>query len=305
MLVLICSGQGRQTPHMFDLFAHAPHADPVFEAAAETLGCDPRAFVQTASHDALHRNLTSQLLCVTRALAAHRCLAPSLHERTFVAGYSVGEMAAWGIAGIWSVKDTLTLTAQRARCMDAASGPDDTLGFVRGLSREQVNALTADAGCAVAIMNPGTLFIIGGKRECVLRACTNALHAGATHAGLMPVHVASHTATLASAVPAFEALLRAIPCTLPPAEISLIGAADASVIRTPSTALSGLAAQIAHPVDWAGVLESLAERRVHHFLELGPGGALADMARAAYPALRVRALDDFHSLDGIRDWMAA
>ena len=40
-------------------------------------------------------------------------------------------------------------------------------------------------------------------------------------------------------------------------------------------------------------------------LELGPGHALATMARDALPEARVHALADFRSADGVRDWIAA
>jgi [acyl-carrier-protein] S-malonyltransferase len=47
----------------------------------------------------------------------------------------------------------------------------------------------------------------------------------------------------------------------------------------------------------------MVEAGVDTVLELGPGAALATMVRTSYPALRVRAFDDFRSLDGVRDWL--
>ena len=57
-------------------------------------------------------------------------------DRLIVAGYSVGEVAAWGVAGLLGATDTLDLVARRAEAMDAASPPGDGLLFVRGLSRD-------------------------------------------------------------------------------------------------------------------------------------------------------------------------
>ena len=112
-------------------------------AATDVLGEDPRRFVRDVEDAALHRNRASQLLNVTRALVAQSCLASALPPRLLVAGYSVGEMAAWGLAGVWSVADTQRLTARRAELMNQASGSDDTLGFVRGLSYAAIEALVA------------------------------------------------------------------------------------------------------------------------------------------------------------------
>ncbi len=303
MLALICSGQGRQTRDMFDIFTGEAAAEPVFAAAADVLGQDPRQFIHNIDDAAIHLNRNSQILCVTRSLAAASCLAAAFPPRILLAGYSVGEMAAWGIAGVWSEADTLRLTARRAEIMDRASGADDALGFVRGLSRETVDAMAAQFGCAIAIVNPNQLFIVGGEREDLGRLCAVARAAGAAHAGLLPVTVASHTARLIQAVPLFEDALRSIEPRSIAYDRKLIGVASAEAIFTPAKALPSLASQLAHVIDWSATLTALIEQGADQVLELGPGGALADMMRVASPSIRVRALDDFHSLDGARAWL--
>lgn len=305
MLAILCSGQGRQTRSMFDLYAGAPEAEPVFAAATAVLGEDPRRFVQEAEDAALHRNRTSQLLNVTRALVAHACLAPAFPPRLLVAGYSVGEMVAWGIAGVWSVADTLRLVARRAEFMDQASGNDDALGFVRGLGYAAIEALAAQSGCGIAIVNPGQLFVVGGAREDVARLCHEALQMGASHSGLLPVQVASHTARLSRAVDPFEQALRATEPQPTTSGRKLLGATNAEVILSPADALKGLASQLATTIDWNAVLIALVEQGVDRVLELGPGSALADMVRAAHPSVRARALDDFRSIEGAKDWLRA
>lgn len=290
---------------MFDLFADAPEAEPVFAAATDVLGEDPRRFVRDAEDGALHRNWASQLLNVTRAQVAQSCLASALPPSLLVAGYSVGEMAAWGLAGIWSVADTQRLTARRAELMNQASGCDDTLGFVRGLSYAAIEALAAQWGCAIAIFNPGQLFVVGGAREDVARVCSEALQAGASHSGLLPVQVASHTARLGGAVEPFEQALRAIAPQRTTSRRKLLGAANAEAILNPADALKGLASQLASTIDWNAVLIALIEQGADRMLELGPGSALADMVHAAYPSVRVRALDDFRSIEGARRWLRA
>jgi [acyl-carrier-protein] S-malonyltransferase len=303
MLALLCSGQGRQTQAMFDLFANAPDGEPIFAAASDLLGDDPRRFIHRVDDAALHDNRASQLLCVTRALVAHSCLASALPQTLLLAGYSVGELAAWGVAGIWSAANTLQLTARRADIMDQTSGANDTLGFVRGLNRGTVDALVARFKCSIAILNPDQLFIVGGDRNDVERFCTHALGAGATNAGLVPVHIASHTARLAAAVLPFKQALDAVEPQRIARKCKLIGAASAETIFKPADALAGLASQLAGAIDWSATLAALIEQGADRMLELGPGGALADMVRKAYPSVRVRALDDFHSLDGAIAWL--
>ncbi|TWB15309.1 [acyl-carrier-protein] S-malonyltransferase [Nitrospirillum amazonense] len=301
-LALLCSGQGRQDRGTFALLAYEPAARPILDAATRLLGAHPAEFCRTAPEEALHANREGQLLCVARALAAAAALFPDgAPPETIVAGYSVGEMAAWGIAGVWPPADTLALVDRRAQAMDLAGGPDDQLAHVRGLARETVERLARRFDCAIAIVNPGRLFIVGGTRAATEAFCAAALDAGAARAGPMSVRVASHTPRLAGAVAPFAAALAATPTQAP--ALRLMTASGATLVTRPGQALAGLAAQLAETIDWAAVLEALAERGVTTVLELGPGRALADMAAAALPTADVRALDDFHGLAGARAWL--
>lgn len=129
---LLCSGQGGPLRSMFALLECAALAQPVFTAATSFLGADPRALVTKADDAALRCNRTSQILCVTRALAAAACL--ELNGPLVIAGYSVGEMAAWCIAGLWSIEETFKLTIIRAQMMDETDREGGGLGFIRGLN---------------------------------------------------------------------------------------------------------------------------------------------------------------------------
>ncbi|NLS16283.1 acyltransferase domain-containing protein [Rhizobium sp. P40RR-XXII] len=303
-LALLCSGQGHQNREMFGLLAAEPAAHPVFEAATAVLGTHPTDFCRTASETALHANREGQILCVTRALAIARALFPvGAPSETMVAGYSVGEMAAWGVAGVWSPMDTLRLVDQRARAMDAVGGPDDGLGYVRGLPRATVEQLAGRFGCAIAIVNPDLLFIVGGDRRSIDALCTAALEEGAARAAPMMVHVASHTPRLAGAVAPFDNALASAVMSRP--TLRLMTASGATLVADPHRARKGLARQVAERIDWADVIEALGERGMTAILELGPGRALAEMAAAALPSVKVRAVDDFHSLAGVKVWLAA
>nr|WP_211106560.1 acyltransferase domain-containing protein [Nitrospirillum iridis] len=301
---MLCSGQGRQDRDSFSLLADAPAAVPAFAAAAAILGDHPANFCRTAPIATLHANREGQILCVTRALAAAAALFPNgVPADTIVAGYSVGEMAAWGIAGVWPPAETLRLVDHRARSMDVAGGPDDQLAYVRGLPRGTVERLAERFGCAIAIVNPDRLFIVGGPRSAAEALCAAALREGAARAAPMAVHVASHTPRLAGAVAPFAAALAAIPTQRP--TLRLMTASGATLVSRPQQALAGLAGQVAETIDWAELLEALGERGVTRILELGPGRALADMAAAVLPIAEVRALDDFRGLAGARAWLTA
>ncbi|MEJ1969135.1 MAG: acyltransferase domain-containing protein [Rhizomicrobium sp.] len=304
-LAILCSGQGRQHPGMFALTGDAPQAAELFAHAASLLGGrDPRDIVRTETGEALHRNRIGQVLCTLQALAAAAALRDVLPDRRIVAGYSVGEVAAWGVAGFVRPADTLDLVARRVDAMDAASPRGDGLLFVRGLSRDAVDGLCARHDAAIAIVNPGEAFVLGGSRAALDALAAEAKAMKAPRVVDIRVEVASHTKRLAAASTAFRASLNHLAVRpWPPAGIRLLSGVDGAPVLDVGVGLDKLAAQISQTVQWADCLQACIEAGTTAFLELGPGPALSEMAAGAYRDIPARCLDDFRTLQGVRAWL--
>jgi [acyl-carrier-protein] S-malonyltransferase len=304
-LALLCSGQGPQHPAMFALTGAAPAAAALFARAAALLdGRDPRDLVGEADDAALHENRIGQLLCTLQAVAALAALPELAAGRRIVAGYSVGEVAAWAVAGLVEPAAALDLAAARAAAMDAAGRPGDGLLFLRGLAREAVDRLCRRHGAAVAIVNPGGAVVLGGSGEALAALATEARDAGAERVTRIGVAVASHTPRLASAVAPFRAALDRVAMRprLPPG-VRLFAGVDAAPVLDLDRGRDALARQVASPILWAETLAAAVEAGATAWLELGPGRALAAMAESAHPGIPARSLEDFRTLDGLRDWL--
>ncbi|MGL9622953.1 acyltransferase domain-containing protein [Bradyrhizobium sp. U531] len=304
MLALLCGGQGTLSDKMFDLVADQPTAEPIFAAAAPVLGADPRDVIRTRTADELSVNRASQILTVTSALAVHACIADLLTEQTAVTGYSVGEMAAWSIAGVWTADEALRLTDIRARLMQDAAGPDGRLGYVRGLDRSALQYLLDKHHCEIAIVNPDLLFVVGGTEQDVIDLCHEA-EEGSARTGLLAVRIASHTARLEQAwKPLQQALDHSALSAIADSRLLLAGG-DGERIFSATCATAKLARQVARPIDWSATLEAVAELGVTRVLDLGPGHALAEMMQAFQPTVRCYAADGFRTLDGLRNWITS
>ena len=305
-LAILCSGQGLQHPGMFALTADAPEAAALFAHAASLLGGrDPRDIVRTDTSAALHRDRTGQILCTLQAQAAAAALRNEMPPHLIVAGYSVGELAAWGVAGLLDMTATLDLAARRAEIMDAASSPGDGLLFLRGLPRDEVDRLCQRHGAAVAIVNPDGAFVLGGAGAALESLADEARAMGAGRVVRIPVEVASHTSRLSGASCEFRKALRNAVVKPPPiGGPRLLSGIDSAPVVQVELGLDKLAAQISRTVQWADCLQACVEAGASAFLELGPGAALSHMTASSYGEIPSRSLEDFRTLQGARSWLA-
>jgi [acyl-carrier-protein] S-malonyltransferase len=308
-LAILCSGQARQHAGMFDLVADSAAARPVFECAQRLFGDrHPSAWVRSAGERELFSNQTAQLLCCTQALAAWSALGldTQTHEEEWViAGYSVGELAAWGCAGVLAPCEVLRLATVRAQAMDGASTEDGGLASVRGLSRQALEAVCREDRCEIAILLGDDSFVVGGTRSRLQALTTHALEVGAQRCVFLPIGVAAHTSLMRSATAAFASQLSQLHVSARPSpNVRLLSGIDGAVVYDVNAGLAKLAAQISQPLDWHACLTACQEAGATRVLELGPGNALARMARETMPAAQCRSLEDFKTLGGIKDWLA-
>lgn len=303
-LAILCSGQGQQHAGMFDLVADAPEASKLFETAETLLGADPRDLVKSAAPEVLETNRTAQILCVLQAVALQAALGGALPARRLIAGYSVGEVAAWALAGLIDGVNALHLVAARAEAMDTAGHGSEGLTFVRGLNRNLVDALCRAQNIALAIVNPRDGFVVGGPVTGLDAFEKGARQIGAQRVVRLRIHVASHTERLAAASVAFAHALDGVEMRSVMAPgVRLYSGIDGAAVLDIASGRRKLADQISHTVEWASCMKSCAEAGAITFLELGPGRALSAMVSEAVPRVSARSSEDFRSLVGLRAWI--
>ncbi|MBO1325418.1 acyltransferase domain-containing protein [Acetobacter sp. TBRC 12305] len=290
---------------MFDMVAECPAADAVFDAAGTVLGKDPRVFVKQNDLENIYTNRSGQILCCTQALAVAAVLEKTLSSRSILcAGYSVGELGAWGVAGCLTPRQVLELAARRADLMDAVSPRGAGLAGLAGIPRRTIEEIIEKCQVWIAISNTPESVVIGGTDENLDRAIHLALRAGAGTARRLKVAVPSHTPLLKKAVsPLLDAVLMQHP--LPPRRgARLISGYDGEPVFQIEDGVRRLAKQVASTVHWDACMEACVEAGSMSVLELGPGTALARMAHGG--VLKdgsVRAVEDFHSLAGLQAWL--
>lgn len=298
-LGILCSGQGGQGPGMLDLLRREPAAQAVLDRAATVMGSDPRALVAGPEAEMQRNAIAQPLLCAVQA-AIWAALRPHLPPVRAVAGYSLGELSAYHVAGGLDADELLRLAMRRAEAMDRADPEQGGLLAVRGLDRARLEAVCRDCGADIGIENGADRFVVGGHRA-VLGAVEAAVLALGAAVTPLPVTVASHTRLMAPAVAEFSPILAASGLQAPP--LPVLAGIDGTPVYTRERAVAALTRQMTETVVWAACLDGLIEMGCTVLLETGPCNALARMAAERFPDLAVRAVADFRSLSGAATWV--
>jgi len=299
-LAILCPGQGAQHPAMFDM----ARSDPAASELLEEWSADPAlgATLQAGLGDERFTNRIAQPAIVAATLAMWRALQATIATPALVAGYSIGELSAYGVAGALAPEDVIKLAVERARLMDACVTDDAAQGMVAlsGMPSGTVDALLASTGFYPAIVTGDDALVAGGPAAQRDALASAAIAAGG-HATVLPVAVASHTPLLTGAVAPFAVLLAHAQWRVP--AFPVLSGITAEPVFDTAKALAELPRQIAEPIRWRECMDALSEAGVTVALELGPGAALARMLQSRNPNIACRSVTEFRSLDGIRAWV--
>lgn len=292
---LVFSGQGLQHPDMLAWLAR----DELMATLDANLGSDWRqrlAVPLEASH-----NRRAQVLLTATACAAWAQLQKWVEPPAFVAGYSVGELAAFAAAGVFDAHTAVDLAGHRAECMDAAAAAAAATGLVgvSGASHGGIDRLCASHDLDVAIRIDEGTAVLGGLRPSLNSATADAMSQGWRTTPLN-VAMASHTRWMRPAAASFDQVLAGVALKRP--ALTLFTNALGRV-RDATGAKTALARQIAQTVAWADCLDAIAAHRVQAVLEIGPGAALARMWQERQADVPARSADEFRSAAAIVAWL--
>lgn len=308
-LSILCSGQAGQHREMLEPVFDARDCAALCDTASRILGQPVDDWWRALDEQALFANANAQFAITLVQLAHWQRLAPLLTTPpTVVAGYSLGEVIAWHVAGALSAADTLTLVRERARLMDACVPPGPSgagcMALWRGRTPPALRQARADAmarhGIAVAIHRPGGDLVLGGAAPAMDAFVADPALAAADLKRLA-VEIPSHTAALSAAVAPFADTLRRSAMTDPACPV--LAGIDGTLQRRATDAPASLSRQLAEPLRWDWCMETLGSLGVDIALELGPGNDLARQVETAFSGTHARAVDEFADPDDIAPWL--
>ena len=299
MIALLAPGQGSQTPGMLAEWLALPGAADRIDTWSAISGLDLARLGSTATADEITDTAVTQPLVVATTLLAYREFANrGLPAATVVAGHSVGEIAAYAIAGVISPDDAVKLAAVRGAEMAKACAAEST-GMAAILGGDEADVLArldalelvpANRNAAGQIVAAGAVTALEKLAEDPpARARVRQLAtAGAFHTHYMAAALAGYAEAAASITPAD-------PTT------TLLSNLDGRPVTSGSDAMDKLVAQLTRPVRWDLCTETMRQLGTTAIVEFPPAGTLTGIAKRELRGVATHAVKTPADLDGLTD----
>ncbi|MGI9557964.1 MAG: ACP S-malonyltransferase [Solirubrobacterales bacterium] len=264
-------GQGSQVPGMRDWVAE--HCPELLERAYDTLGLCPFDQIDEGT-----RYAQPAMYC---AAVAHWVGAGS-PRYDYVAGHSLGEIAALVAAGCMSADDGLQLALVRGQVMQRAAeqGPKGGMMALVGDDSAARNVARL-SGLPVSNDNAPGQIVVSGPDWRLVAAAARA-KAQSLQAVRLRIQGAFHTRAMRPALPDFRAALAKIDFQAPSMPVF-----SSTTAKPFDDVRSRLAAALTHPVHWRGTLASLDQAGVARYIEAGPGRVLSGLVKRTIPNAEV------------------
>ncbi|MCB1274738.1 MAG: ACP S-malonyltransferase [Leucobacter sp.] len=302
MIVVVCPGQGSQTPGFLTEWLADPAARAFIELASERAGVDLAKHGTESDADTIRDTRIAQPLIVAASILAWRALGERASLGSVgIAGHSVGEFAAAAAAGVLDSGDALELVGVRGRAMaEAATRAETGMSAVVGGTEADVLAKIAEHGLTAANRNGGGQIVAAGGIEPLASLAADAPRG----ARVIPLQVAGafHTDYMASAVPVLASAAERVTAHDPVQP--LWSNADGALVTSGARFVELLVSQIANPVHWDACMEGFQQAGITGLIELAPAGALTGIAKRALKGVPAVAVKTPADLDAAAELLA-
>ena len=272
-LAFVFSGQGAQYPGMGkDIYDAFPAAGKVLDDL-EKRRSGLKDLIFSSSEETLMQTANTQ----TAMYALEAMITAVLEEEginpSCTAGFSLGELTALAVAGVYSMEDGFEITRIRAALMqEATEKTDAVMDAVLKLQDATVEKL-ARSIYPVNYNSPGQVVVAAARNE--VEAFEESVKASGGRTMRLRVSGGFHSPFMSTAADRFLEQLDAFSFSAP----SIPVWSNVSGRKYEGNIKAALALQIKSPVRWVDIVEDMIRCGVTSFIEIGPGSTLTGLIR--------------------------
>jgi [acyl-carrier-protein] S-malonyltransferase len=302
VLVIVCPGQGSQTPGFLNPWLELPGFRDRLGWLSAVADIDLITHGTVSDAETIRDTAITQPLIVASGLVSLLALfehpAEGFRQVGAGAGHSVGEITAAAAAGVITAEQAMVFIRERGRAMAAASAVTPTgMSAVVGGDPDEVSAALARHGLTAANVNSEGQVVAAGTMDQLAALAADP----PAKARVIPLQVAGafHTQHMAPAVDVLATYALAMTTRDPRSQ--LLSNADGTVVHDGREVLRRLVAQVSQPVRWDLCMQTFKDLGVTGLIEIPPAGTLANLAKRALPDVEVLALKTPDDLAAARD----
>lgn len=286
---------------MLAAWLELPGAAERLAAWSQISGLDLARLGTSASAEEITDTAVTQPLVVAATLLAHEELTRRgvlAGRQTVVAGHSVGEIAAYAVAGIISDDDAVKLAATRGAEMAKACAVEPTgMAAVLGGDEADVLARLEALDLVPANRNAAGQIVAAGA----VAALDKLVEDPPEKARVRKLATAGafHTHYMASALDGYAAAADGVTAVEP--NTTVLSNADGQPVASAADAMSKLVAQMTRPVRWDLCTDTMRRLEVSAIVEFPPAGTLAGIAKRELRGVPTHAVKSPADLDGLAE----
>ncbi|MFD6055220.1 ACP S-malonyltransferase [Agromyces sp. NPDC060279] len=294
MIVVVCPGQGSQTPGFLTPWLEDPARAARLAELSAAAELDLAEHGTVSDAETIRDTKVAQPLIVAAGILTLEALFADGRAAGVggIAGHSVGEITAAAGSGVLDANEAMRFVAARGRAMaDAAAEVATGMSAVLGGDEQELLARLAELGLEPANYNGGGQIVVAGALDALEQL--KAEPPAGTRVVPLQVAGAFHTRYMRPAVDR----LAEVAATLSPADpaLPLWTNRDGSRVESGAAFVELLVGQVSSPVRWDLDMAAFAEAGVTGIIELAPAGALVGLAKRGLkgvPTVAVKTPDD-------------
>ena len=298
MIVVVCPGQGSQTPGFMLPWLEVPAFRDSVEAMQAASGVDLIAHGTLSDADTIRDTSVAPPLIVSAGVATLAALfgrSGAVSEKiSGVAGHSVGEITAAVASGILTAEQGIKFVKERGDAMALAAGLEPTsMAAILGGEQAVVEARLSELGLEPANYNGAGQIVAAGAASQIAELQA----AGPAGSRVIPLQVAGafHTRFMAPAVSTLAAYAAGLTVADPDTKL-WTNAGGRNVTSGPEF-VELMVNQVKSPVRWDQCMAAMVDAGVTALIEVAPAGTLAGLAKRSMPGIETLAIKSPENLD--------